>query len=167
MKITELMPLDTIQLSLSGGTKGEVLAELADVLDHAGRLNNRDDFLAAILKREEESTTGVGDGIAIPHAKTAAVKTPTIAFGRSEKGVDYASLDGKNADLFFMIAATDGAGQFHLEALSRLAGFLMDSNFTTRLREAKTKEEVLSIIEEKETNEAKPKQTTTTSSEQQ
>ncbi|AMA62223.1 MAG: PTS fructose transporter subunit IIABC [Kurthia gibsonii] len=167
MKITELMPLDTIQLSLSGGTKGEVLAELADVLDHAGRLNNRDDFLAAILKREEESTTGVGDGIAIPHAKTAAVKTPTIAFGRSEKGVDYASLDGKNADLFFMIAATDGAGQFHLEALSRLAGFLMDSNFTTRLREAKTKEEVLSIIEEKETNEEKPKQATTTSSEQQ
>lgn len=166
MKITELMPLDTIQLSLSGGTKDEVLAELADVLDRAGKLNDREAFLEAIQKREKESTTGVGDGIAIPHAKTAAVKTPTIAFGRSEKGVDYASLDGKNADLFFMIAATDGAGQFHLQALSRLAGFLMDPNFTSRLRGAKTKEEILSIIEEKESGDEKPKTEANTSSQQ-
>lgn len=150
MRITELLTTSTMKLDLQGLTKNEVLTELTEVLNDAGKLQDKKIFLQAIETREQQSTTGVGDGIAIPHAKTTAVKTPAIAFGRSKVGIDYNSLDGKNADLFFMIAATEGANNIHLEALSRLAGFLMDSTFTEKLRNASTTEDVLALIEEKE-----------------
>lgn len=150
MKITELLTAETIKLDLDASTKNDVLGELTDVLLQANKLNDPSLFLEALQKREESSTTGVGDGIAIPHAKTSAVKEPAIAFGRKKDGVDYQSLDGKPATLFFMIAATEGANNFHLEALSRLAGFLIDEQFTAKLRHASTKEEILAAIEEKE-----------------
>lgn len=150
MRITELLTTSTMKLNLQGETKNEVLAELTEVLNKAGKLQDAQLFLQAIEAREQQSTTGVGDGIAIPHAKTSAVKTPAIAFGRHNLGVDYESLDGKNADLFFMIAATDGANNIHLEALSRLAGFLMDGAFTEKLRQATRESQVLALIEEKE-----------------
>lgn len=150
MRITELLTASTIKLQLDGLSKKDVLSELTDVLDQAGKLQNRQLFVEALMEREEQSTTGVGDGIAIPHAKSQAVKSPAIAFGRSEAGIDYDSLDGQAANLFFMIAATEGANDIHLQALSRLAGFLMDAQFTKNLRQAKTAEEVLYLIEEKE-----------------
>ncbi len=102
-------------------------------------MNDKDAFTKDILIREEQSTTGIGDGIAIPHAKSAAVKVPAIAFGRSIAGIDYASLDGQPAHLFFMIAASEGANNDHLEALSRLATFLMDSNFREKDSSATSK----------------------------
>lgn len=139
-----------MKLELDSQSKNEVLAELTNVLQEAGKLQDAQLFLQAIEKREQQSTTGVGDGIAIPHAKTVAVRTPAIAFARSKDGVAFDSLDGQNADLFFMIAATEGANNIHLEALSRLAGFLMDVEFTQRLRASTTKEEILVAIEEKE-----------------
>ncbi|MBO1915283.1 PTS sugar transporter subunit IIA, partial [Microvirga sp. 3-52] len=92
----------------------------------------------------------IGDGIAIPHAKSAAVKKPAIAFGRSTDGIDFESLDGKPAHLFFMIAASDGANNDHLEALSRLATFLMDDNFREKLLAVTSKEDLLAIVNEKE-----------------
>ncbi|MFD6443446.1 fructose PTS transporter subunit IIB, partial [Peribacillus sp. NPDC060186] len=98
----------------------------------------------------EQSTTGIGEGIAIPHAKTSAVKTPAICFGRSVSGIDYESLDGQPAHLFFMIAASEGANTDHLETLSRLSSLLMDTNFRSRLISATSKEEVLDIINQKE-----------------
>ncbi|GEK34872.1 PTS fructose transporter subunit IIABC [Kurthia sibirica] len=150
MKITELLTTATMKLDLDATTKDDVLSELTAVLQQADKLNDAGLFLEALQKREQSSTTGVGDGIAIPHAKTAAVKEPAIAFGRKKEGLDYQSLDGQPANLFFMIAATDGANNLHLEALSRLAGFLMDAQFTEKLRNATTKEEVLEAIEEKE-----------------
>lgn len=159
MRITELLTASTIKLQLDGLSKLDVLNELTDVLDEAGKLQNRQLFIEAITAREKQSTTGVGDGIAIPHAKTVAVQSPAIAFGRSTPGVNFDSLDGQDANLFFMIAATDGANDLHLQALSRLAGFLMDAQFTQHLRQAQTKEEILSLIEEKELQSEEKSQT--------
>lgn len=126
MKITQLLTEETIILNLSATSKQQVLEELTRQLEQAGKLVDQQAFLQDILARESQSTTGIGEGIAIPHAKSVAVEAPAIAFGRSEHGLDYESLDGQPAHLFFMIAATEGANDDHLEALSRLATFLMD-----------------------------------------
>ncbi|AGK99521.1 PTS fructose transporter subunit IIABC [Clostridium pasteurianum] len=150
MKITELLKKDTIILDLKASSKAEVIDELVNKLDSAGRLNNKEDYKNAILKRESEFSTGIGDGIAIPHAKTAAVKTPALAFGRSIKGIDYDSLDGSPANIFFMIAASEGANNTHLETLSRLSTMLMNPDFKAKLLEVKSEDEVLSLIDSEE-----------------
>jgi len=151
MRITQLLTESTIILDLQSGTKQQVLNELVDQLDRAGKLNDKAAFTKDILAREEQSTTGIGDTIAIPHAKSPAVKAPAIAFGRSFKGIDFESLDGQPAQLFFMIAATAGANDDHLEALSRLATFLMDEKFRVKILEAETKQQVLQVVSDKET----------------
>ena len=155
MKITDLLQRDTIQLNLRASSKREVIEELVDVLDRAGKLSDRNGYRDAILKRESESTTGLGEGIAIPHAKTSAVKTPAIAFGRSE-GVDYEALDGQPSRLFFMIAAGENANNEHLETLSKLSVYLMDPAFQERLYAATSESDVIRAIEEKEAAEEKP-----------
>lgn len=147
MKITKLLTKDTIRLSIKGQKKLDAIEDLVDVLDSAGILSDRHEFKEAILKREESSTTGIGEGIAIPHAKTTAVKKPAIAFGRSVAGVDYESLDGQPAHLFFMIAAPEGANNTHLEALSRLSSILMNEEARKQLLEAKTEQDILNIID--------------------
>lgn len=147
MRITELLTKDTINLSILGQQKNEAIEELVNVLDRAGKLSDPKEFKNAILKREEQSTTGIGEGIAIPHAKTTAVKSAAIAFGRSAAGVDYQSLDGASAHLFFMIAAPEGANNTHLEALSRLSTILMNEEARKELLQAISEEEVLSIID--------------------
>jgi fructose PTS system EIIBC or EIIC component len=154
MKITQLLQSDTIILDLVSTTKQEVIHELAGKLSDAGRLHDKDQFIEAILKREAQSTTGIGEGIAIPHAKTSAVKLPAIAFGRTKEGIDYEALDGQSSHLFFMIAASEGANNEHLETLSRLSSFLMDSNFRKKLEEASSISEVLAAIDEKEAEES-------------
>jgi fructose PTS system EIIBC or EIIC component len=146
MRITELLRKETIALDLQASSKPAVIDELVSVLDQSGNLQDAEEFKKAILNRESQSTTGIGEGIAIPHAKTTAVKSPAIAFGKSTAGVDYESLDGAPAHLFFMIAATEGANQTHLEALSRLSSMLMDEKVRQSLVNASTKEEVLEII---------------------
>ncbi|CAH0143264.1 PTS system fructose-specific EIIABC component [Peribacillus sp. Bi96] len=150
MKITDLLKLDTIIINLQSVTKQAVIDELSGQLAKADRLNDREAFKAAILKREEQSTTGIGEGIAIPHAKTSAVRIPAICFGKSVNGVDYESLDGQPAHLFFMIAASEGANADHLETLSRLSSLLMDDKFRAKLISASSGEEVLEIINQKE-----------------
>ncbi|MBG9542463.1 PTS fructose transporter subunit IIA [Cytobacillus firmus] len=147
MRITELLTRDTILLSLSGTGKMDAINGLVDKLDTAGKLHDRAAFKTAILKREEQSTTGIGDGIAIPHAKTGAVKEPAIAFGKSEEGVNYESLDGQPAHLFFMIAAPEGANNTHLEALSRLSSILMNEEARKKLQTAASADEVIEIID--------------------
>ncbi|MGY3314107.1 PTS system fructose-specific IIC component [Peribacillus simplex] len=150
MKITDLLKLDTIIINLQSATKQAVIDELSGKLAEADRLNDVEAFKAAILKREQQSTTGIGEGIAIPHAKTNAVRTPAICFGKSVNGVDYESLDGQPAHLFFMIAASEGANADHLETLSRLSSLLMDEKFRDRLISSSSGEEVLEIINQKE-----------------
>ncbi|OAH56121.1 MULTISPECIES: PTS fructose transporter subunit IIABC [Bacillaceae] len=150
MKITDLLKKDTMILDLSATDKVSVIDELAAKLDQAGRLNDRVIFKEAILAREAQSTTGVGESIAIPHAKTAAVKEAAVAFGRSKAGIDYESLDGQPAHLFFMIAAPDGANEAHLETLSSLSSFLMDPEFRQVLMNARTEEDIIRAFESSE-----------------
>src|SRR5690625_929723 len=150
MKITDLIKESTINLNLQSNTKDDVLEELINQLDQAGNLNDKEKFTADILTREAQSTTGIGEAIAIPHAKSSAVTTPAIVFGRSEKGIDFDSLDGQPAHLFFMIAASDGANNEHLEALSRLSTFLMDGKFQEKMYNATSKQAVLQAISQKE-----------------
>jgi fructose PTS system EIIBC or EIIC component len=150
MKITDLLTKDTIILNLHAESKADVIDEIIESLDRAGKLKNKEEYKKAILAREEQSTTGIGEGIAIPHAKTSAVSVPAIAFGRSAEGIDYESLDGQPAHLFFMIAASEGANNEHLQTLSRLSSFLMDPAFKKKLEDAASKAEVLAAIDQKE-----------------
>ncbi|WP_242215524.1 PTS fructose transporter subunit IIABC [Bacillus cereus group sp. BfR-BA-01383] len=150
MKITELLKRDTVIMNLTASNKEAVIDELVEKLNAANRLNSKAEFKEAILKRESQSTTGIGEGIAIPHAKTKAVKQPAICFGRSVSGINYESLDGQPAHLFFMIAASEGANNTHLETLSRLSTLLMDEGFRKQLLEAKDEEELLRLFDEKE-----------------
>lgn len=166
MKITELLSKETIILDLHTNSKQEVLNELADQLDRAGKLEDKQAFKEGIMEREEQSTTGIGEGIAIPHAKSSAVKTPAIAFGRSKSGIDFESLDEQPAHLFFMIAASEGANNDHLEALSRLSTFLMDEQFRQRVLGATSKEEVLQAVNDKESEVDGPEDEESAGSEQ-
>ncbi|WP_281658445.1 fructose-specific PTS transporter subunit EIIC [Halobacillus sp. Cin3] len=158
MRITDLLTEETIVLNMSASSKPEAIDELVDKLDEAGRLNDRGGFKKAIEDREGQSTTGIGDGIAIPHAKTNAVQNPAIAFGRSQEGLDYESLDGQPTHLFFMIAASEGANNTHLETLSRLSSFLMDNKFREQLEVAQTKEEIIAAINAKEAEDEEPEE---------
>ncbi|RXY99054.1 MULTISPECIES: PTS fructose transporter subunit IIABC [Fictibacillus] len=159
MKITELITKDTIKLNLVSKDKSSVIDELVNKLHEAGKLNDKEAYREAILAREAQSTTGIGEGIAIPHAKTAAVKTPSIAFGRSVEGVDYDALDGMPSNLFFMIAASEGANNEHLETLSKLSSYLMDMTFREGLLKAETEDEVITLINEKQVAEAAEEET--------
>ncbi|MDG0821794.1 MAG: fructose-specific PTS transporter subunit EIIC [Staphylococcus equorum] len=147
MRITELLTKDTIAMDLSSTEKNGVIDELVKQLDKAGKLNDVTTFKEAIHNRESQSTTGIGEGIAIPHAKVAAVDTPAIAFGKSKTGVDYQSLDMQPAHLFFMIAAPEGGAQTHLDALAKLSGILMDEKVREDLLHANSPQEVLQIID--------------------
>lgn len=147
MKITQLLTKKTILLSIEGNQKETTIDQLVNILYKAGKISSKSEYKAAILKREEQSTTGIGEGIAIPHAKVAAVKEAAIAFGKSVTGVDYESLDGQPAHLFFMIAAPEGANNTHLEALARLSGMLMNEEVRKELLNATTADEVVSIID--------------------
>ncbi|MBL3649421.1 fructose-specific PTS transporter subunit EIIC [Bacillus vallismortis] len=163
MKITELLTKHTIKLNIESKEKENVIDEMVTVLDKAGKLNDRQAYKEAILNRESQSSTGIGEGIAIPHAKTASVINPAIAFGRSKDGVDYESLDGQPAHLVFMIAATEGANNTHLEALSRLSTLLMREEIRKQLLEAESEDAIIDIInqhdkddDEEEEEEAAP-----------
>ncbi|PTJ92421.1 PTS fructose transporter subunit IIABC [Staphylococcus simulans] len=147
MRITELLTRETIAMDLDATSKEGVIDALVDQLDHAGILSDVKAFKEAIMAREGQSTTGIGEGIAIPHAKVDAVKKPAIAFGKSKAGVDYQSLDGQPAHLFFMIAAPEGGAQTHLDALAKLSGVLMDDDVRQALLNAETPDEVLAIID--------------------
>lgn len=147
MRITELLTKDTIAMDINATEKNGVIEELVAQLNQAGILNDDDAFKNAIFDRESQSTTGIGEGVAIPHAKVAAVNKPAIAFGKSQSGVDYQSLDMQPAHLFFMIAAPEGGAQTHLDALAKLSGILMDDKVRADLLAAQSPEEVQQIID--------------------
>ncbi|MGN1400266.1 MAG: fructose-specific PTS transporter subunit EIIC [Bacillus sp. (in: firmicutes)] len=153
MRITDLLKKDTVIIDLQATEKAAAIDEMTSKLNEAGRLNSLEGYREAIQAREAQSTTGIGEGIAIPHAKTDAVKTPSILFAKSNAGVNYESLDGQPAHLLFMIAASAGANNEHLETLSKLSSLLMDANFRQQLLDAKTAEEVISIIDKKQNEE--------------
>lgn len=159
MKIAELLGKDTIKLNLKANSKMEVLDQLVDVLYDAGRLNDKELYKEEILKRESLSSTGIGEGIGIPHGKTSAVKKASLALGIFRDGVDFDSLDGAPVNIVFMIAAPEGANNEHLETLSRLSVLLMNPEFKEGLLSSKVPEDVFNLLdkfEKEDEDEAKP-----------
>ncbi len=150
MRILDLLHKQGINLNFNPSTKEECINQLVDLMDKTGNLNNKDEYKKVVLAREELSTTGIGDGIAIPHGKTSAVKSASLAAAICKNGVDYDSLDDKPAHLFFMIAVPDNNDNLHLEVLARLSTILMDESFRTNLINCSDKDEFLKLIDKKE-----------------
>ena len=150
MKITELLIKERMNLDLQSVTKDEVINELVEMFLSTGIIDDLEGFIGEIKNREALSSTALEEGIAIPHAKTKYVKKPALAFGRSKKGIDYESLDGEPSTIFFMIAAPEDANNAHIETLARLTQMLLDTDFRTNILEMGTKEEILDLINKKE-----------------
>ena len=155
MKITDLLKKNGIALNPKIGSKEESINKLVDLMDATGRLRDKEAYKKAVLERESLSTTGIGDNIAIPHAKTSAVKEAGLSAMVLTNGVDYDSLDGEPAKLFFMIAAPEGENNLHLDVLARLSMMLMDPDFKEQLINAKSVDEFLSLIDSKESDKLK------------
>ena len=150
MKIQDVLRKDVMLLDLQATSKEAVIDEMITSLVDKGYVTDFEVFKTGILNREAQTTTGIGDGIAMPHAKNAAVKEATVLFAKSNKGVDYASLDGQPTDLFFMIAAPEGANDTHLAALAELSKYLMKPGFADKLRSVSSPEEVIAVFDEAE-----------------
>ncbi len=150
MRITELLKKESIALHVSVDSKEAAIDYLVDLHDKAGNLLDRKGYKAGILKREEEGSTAIGEGIAIPHSKNAAVKKAALAAMTVPDGVDYEALDGQPSNLFFMIAAPEDGADVHLEVLSRLSILLMDEQFRKDLLAAKDIDAFLKVIDEME-----------------
>lgn len=146
MKLQDLLNKNVMLLDLQATTKEAAIDEMVAKLVEAGVVSDFEAFKAGIVARENQTSTGLGDGIAMPHAKNAAVKEATVLFAKSNKGVDYASLDGQPTDLFFMIAAPEGANDTHLAALAELSKFLLADGFASKLRAASSAEEVHALF---------------------
>lgn len=162
MKIQDLLNTKVMLLDLQATTKEAAIDEMINSLVDNGVVADFDVFKAGIMAREAQTSTGLGDGIAMPHSKNAAVKEATVLFAKSNKGVDYESLDGQPTDLFFMIAAPEGANDTHLAALAELSKYLMQDGFADRLRKVTSPDEVITAFdtseEEAQAEEAKKAQ---------
>lgn len=150
MDIKDLLIKNAMIMDLKATSKQEAIDEMVDKMYEAGRISDKQVYKDGILAREAQTTTGLGDGIAMPHAKNSAVKEATVLFAKSKNGLDYQSLDGKPTDLFFMIAAPEGANDTHLQALAALSRLLIDQDFVQKLREAKTPDEVQQLFTDAE-----------------
>lgn len=150
MRIVDLLKKESIRLNASPKSKPEAIDMLVDLQVKGGGISDREEYKKGILAREEHGSTAVGEGIAIPHAKSAAVKAPSLAAMTVPDGVDYEALDEEPSNLLFMIAAPADGGDIHLEVLSRLMTILMDEDFRENLLAAKDEEEFLKVIDDME-----------------
>lgn len=147
MKIRELLAVESIELQGKADNKKEVLDKMVDLMVKSGKIRDVEIYRKGVYAREEEGTTGIGEGIAIPHCKSDAVTKPGLAAMVVPEGVDFDSLDGEKVNLIFLIAAPNTEDNVHLDVLSKLSVLLMDENFTNSLKNAKTVEEFLSVID--------------------
>ena len=150
MKIKDILAPESMIMSLNATNKEDAIKEMADLEVETGIVNDEDEFIKSIWARENESTTGIGDGIAMPHARNKSINKARVLFAKSAQGIDYNSLDGQPVNLFFMITAPDGADNTHLEALAKLSGLLINPDLVAALKEAKNPEEVINLFEEAE-----------------
>ena len=150
MKIQDVLNKNVMLFDLQATDKEGVINEMVQSLVDNGVVTDFETFKAGILNREAQTSTGLGDGIAMPHSKNEAVKEATVLFAKSNKGVDYASLDGQPTDLFFMIAAPEGANDTHLAALAELSKYLMKPGFADKLRQASTPDQVIAAFDAEE-----------------
>ena len=150
MKIRDLLKAQSIQLGAKPTDKPSAIRLLADLMEHGGNLANKDEYLAAVFTREESGSTGLGEGIATPHAKSAGVAKAGLAAMTVPEGIDFDSLDGKPARIFFMIAAPEGEANTHVEVLSQLATMILDPDFKEALIAADSVDTFLALIDAKE-----------------
>ena len=150
MKISDLLSSQSIQIGAAPADKSAAINQLADLMEKGGSISDKQQYLKDVLAREASCTTGLGDGIATPHAKSAGVKKAALAAMTVPAGIDFESLDGNPARLFFMIAAPEGAADAHIELLQQLSTMIMDNDFKEALIAAKSKEDFLKIIDDKE-----------------
>ncbi|WP_054957876.1 PTS fructose transporter subunit IIABC [Paenibacillus dakarensis] len=158
MRITDLMIKDIMIMDLKATTKDEAINELIESLSKSGRINDPKLFKEAIYNREAQSSTGIGGGIAMPHAKTKAVNEPTVVFAKSKAGIDYDAIDDAPAHVFFMIAAPEGAGNTHLRTLAALSKLLIDTEFIEQLMNTTTPDEVTALFDKKQQEAEEEKQ---------
>ena len=147
MEIKDVLDEKMMVFDLKAKTKEEVLEELVKILKKNDVVEDERGFLEVVKKREEEFSTGIGYGVAIPHGKSNLVKKPAIVFGKSRQGIDYNSMDGKPAHLFFLIAVPDNSNELHLKVLAELSRALMHKEVREALEKASTPEEVIRAFE--------------------
>jgi PTS system nitrogen regulatory IIA component len=150
MKITDILDESSIIQDLRSTTKKGILEELSSVLVERGKLPDRDKVVEVLLEREKLGSTGIGDGIAIPHGKMKGIKELVTSFGRSITGVDFESIDNKPTHLFFLLVAPENSAGIHLKALARISRLLKDSSFRNRLMEARDRQDLFRIIAEED-----------------
>ena len=146
IKISALIKEKTIELELKSTDKEKVIAELVDVIARSGKLKDKKDFLRTILKREKLGSTGIGNGVAIPHSRTPKVKDFILAFARQDKGVDFGALDGEKTYLFFMLASPEANVGGHLKILAEISRLVKDKFLVDRLKGAKDKKQALGVV---------------------
>ena len=150
MKIQDVLNKNVMLFDLQATDKEGVINEMVQSLVDNGVVTDFETYKAGIMNREAQTSTGLGEGIAMPHSKNEAVKEATVLFAKSNKGVDYASLDGQPTDLFFMIAAPEGANDTHLAALAELSKYLMKPGFADKLRQVSTPDQVIAVFDAEE-----------------
>ena len=150
MKIMEFLNKKAISVNLKSTDKDGAIKELVDLLAKAGEVKNREDLVRALLARESLGSTGIGQGIGIPHAKSQNVKELVAAFALSQKGVNFESLDGEPVHIFFLLLAPEESAGPHLKALARISRMLKDKYFRELLRKSKDEREVLRVIQEED-----------------
>jgi len=150
MKITDIFRKEHIVERLQSKTKGDVLAELSGIILHGDIHLRHEAVVNTLLEREKLGSTGIGDGIAIPHGKIANLDKLIVAFGRSIEGVEFDAMDGKPAHLFFLLLAPENTTGQHLKALAKISKMLKDNAFRKMLMEAKSKNELFTIIADKD-----------------
>ncbi|WEV43959.1 fructose-specific PTS transporter subunit EIIC [Lactobacillus sp. ESL0684] len=150
MEIKDILAPESMIMSLKATNKEDAIKEMADLEVKTGIVNDEDEFIKSIWEREHESTTGIGDGIAMPHARNKSINKARVLFAKSKQGIDFDALDGQPVYLFFMISAPAGADNTHLEALAKLSGLLVDPELVSMLKKAQTPTEVIDLFEQAE-----------------
>ena len=150
MKIMDILVRDAVILDLASRTKRDVLEELASALAGAEPSLDAGRLLAVLTEREELQSTGIGDGVAIPHGKMPGLPRLLASFARSREGIDFESIDGQPSQLFFLLVVPEHSGGQHLKALARISRFFRDAQFRKALLEAETREDVFRAIEEED-----------------
>lgn len=155
MKITDLLTKESIDLNVKASSKKDVIEQAVELMEHNGNINNKEEYFKLVMKREKEGSTGVGEGIAIPHGKGGVISEPGLAAMVIPDGVEFNSLDGKPVKLLFLIAAPNSKDNIHLDVLSRLSTLLMNEKFKEDLLNAKSKEDFLKIIDDADEEKSK------------
>lgn len=150
MQISDILNPKAVLMNMTAKSKKEAIKELVEPLAETGQVQDKKKMVQVLMEREELGSTGIGQGIAIPHGKSDVVKTLTAAFGLSPEGVPFDALDGEPVHLFFLLVAPEGGAGEHLKALARISSLLKDKYFRKSLMAAKSPEEVLKIIQEEE-----------------